>query len=249
MGYLCGLCLLQHIAWPGESLGYLLSRYGGELYALGAAQYGLDNLFGLVGYQYEECLGRGFLKQLEHFVGAGDVHFLGEPDDYYLIAALTGGELQFLRYGVALVGVYHCLLVPCIERVEPFVVAEIVAGEQELAPAGYLIVADGFPAGGFAAVYYGEGEVEVGVDEFAHLGAGGAMAAGVVSLGAVVAEQVVGEGKGGLHFAGALGAAEEQGMGHGAFAGIGQQPLYYGLLRYYISEVHISYIATGSLRS
>lgn len=219
-------------------MGYLLSGYGSEFYALGTAQYGLNYQLGFVGYQYEECLGRGLLKQLEHFVRAGDVHFLGEPDDDYLIAALTRGQLQFLRYGVALIGVYHCLLVPSIERVEPFVVAEVIVCKQELAPAGYFIIADGLPAGGFAAVYYGEGEMEVGVDESAHLGAGGAMAAGVISLGTVVAEQVVGEGEGGLHFSDALGAAEEQGVGHGAIAGIGQQPLYYGLLRYYLSEVH-----------
>ena len=82
-----------------------------DIYSLHAAANGLQQLVGLLAHHDEHRLGGGLLYQLEQFVGALDVHALGQPDDAYLITALTRFQTQLPHQVVALAGGDDGLLV------------------------------------------------------------------------------------------------------------------------------------------
>ena len=140
----------------------------------------------------EECLCGRFLDYFQQFVGTSLVHLFGQPYYHYLPSALTGLHCQLVQYFGAFALIYYRLLIFDFELCEPIGITEVGRFLKNLAPLGYVIIADGVPVARSVLLFlYRKDKMKVGMHQFVHLHTRWATAASI-SVRTVAAKDITG---------------------------------------------------------
>ena len=127
---------------PGEQSGYNFAGFEpGDVDVLRARQDGGNDFVGVVGYQQEDRFSRWFFQDFQQLIRTLVVHFLGQPDNHYLVLRLVGFKAQLTDDLLTFVGVNHPLLGIVGDAGIPLVDSEIRRRQHLLAKIGHEVVA------------------------------------------------------------------------------------------------------------
>ena len=246
----CAAPRLPSASWgqlPGLGFGHALPLQVGSYVSLGegAHHHGLhpaddggQQLPGRVTHQQEDGSRRRLFQQLEHGVGGGRVHQLGQPDDDHFEPGLEGLQAHQLQQLQAFFLGDAALLVFGPDVLHPVVEALVGVFRHEGAPVGHELAAHrvlGHGLGGSG----GQHEVQVGMNQLVGFLTARALPAGVGGVGSpgfTVQKGGVGQGQGQRRRA--LGPAKQLGVGHVLLPHrLPQQSLHTFLTRYF-GETH-----------
>ena len=119
-----GVFLLQTVNRP-DGINHFIVLNSADIQRLATRLNGGQHVFQVFRHKQKDgVLGR-FFNHFQQLVGAGIVHFFGQPHDHYFIGSFVNLQVQFADDFVAFFRVNNALRVFGVDEIEPVVEVEI----------------------------------------------------------------------------------------------------------------------------